>query len=79
MEKFLTKENVVIVVAVFTMIIQSNYFATKIDIANLKLEIADIKADCIKYTDDKNTDLQNVINVRFDKLENKLDKYREAR
>ena len=36
MDKFLTKENIVIAVAIFVMIVQSNYFATKLDLAQLK-------------------------------------------
>ena len=43
MDKFLTKDNIVIVIATIVMIAQSNYFATKLDIANLKLEIAQQK------------------------------------
>ena len=42
MDKLITKENVVIVVAVITIIVQSNYFATKLDLANIKLEMSQL-------------------------------------
>ena len=39
MDKFLNKENVFIVVCVVFTLVQMNYFATKLDVANLKLEL----------------------------------------
>ena len=51
MDKFLTKENVIITVAIFVMIVQSNYFATKLDLSNIKLEMAQMKLELKKYAD----------------------------
>ncbi len=73
MEKFLTKENIIIVVLVFYTLIQSNYFATKLDIANVKLDLSDMQIELKKYSDDGDKeilhDLDNKYNIILSKLE----------
>ncbi len=76
MDKLITKENIVIVVAVITILIQSNYFATKLDLANLKIEMLQLQTELKQYTDESNKEiLQNVEN-KFQILSNKIDKMR---
>lgn len=74
MDKLITKENVVIVVAVITIIVQSNYFATKLDLANIKLEMSQLKSELKEYSDTHdNYIIQNMEN-KFQILSDKLDK-----
>lgn len=74
MDKFLTKDNIVIVIATIVMIAQSNYFATKLDIANLKLEIAQQKIELKKYADDGDRELLHNLDTKYQIILNKLDK-----
>lgn len=76
MDKFLNKENIFIAIMVFVVIVQSNYFATKLDLANIKLEMLQMQQELKSYTDigDKEI-LQNVEN-KFQILSGKLDKMR---
>ncbi len=47
----------------FGMMIQSNYFATKLDLANLKLEMAEMHVKLKEYSDNQDkTILQNLDN-----------------
>lgn len=74
MDKLITKENVVIVVAVITIIVQSNYFATKLDLANIKLEMSQLQGELKEYSDTHdNYIIQNMEN-KFQILSDKLDK-----
>lgn len=74
MDKFLTKDNIIIVIATIVMIAQSNYFATKLDIANLKLEIAQQKIELKKYADDGDRELLHNLDTKYQIILNKLDK-----
>ena len=74
MDKFLTKDNIIIVIATIVMIAQSNYFATKLDIANLKLEIAQQKIELKKYADDGDRELLHNLESKYQIILNKLDK-----
>jgi len=74
MDKFITKENVVIAVAIFVMIVQSNYFATKLDLANLKLEMAQMKIELKKYADDGDRELLHNLDTKYQIILNKLEK-----
>ena len=67
MEKFFTKENLVIAVAIFIMIVQSNYFATKLDLAQLKNEMLMMKIELKKHNLDTKYQL---ILTKLDKLHN---------
>ena len=69
MDKLLTKENLVIIALVFYAIAQSNYFATKLDVANLKLELQ-------KYSDAKDEQILKKLDEKYEIIINKLDKLR---
>lgn len=75
MDKFLTKDNIIIAIATIVMIAQSNYFATKLDIANLKLEIAQQKIELKKYADDGDRELLHNLDSKYQIILNKLDKF----
>lgn len=76
MDKFLNKENIFIAIMVFVVIVQSNYFATKLDLANIKLEMLQMQQELKSYTDNGDKEiLQNVEN-KFQILSGKLDKMR---
>lgn len=74
MEKFLTKENIIIVVLVFYALLQSNYFATKLDVANMKLELSSVKQEVKEYSDKGDKELQKSIEDKFNQISTKLDK-----
>ena len=73
-EKFLTKENIIIIVLVFYALIQSNYFATKLDVANMKLELSSVKQEIKEYSDKGDKELQKSIEDKFNQISVKLDK-----
>jgi hypothetical protein len=74
MNKFITKENIIVVIVTIIMIAQSNYFATKLDIANLKLELAQQKIELKKYADDGDKELLHNLDGKYQLILNKLDK-----
>lgn len=74
MEKFLTKENVIIVVLVFYTLIQSNYFATKLDIANVKLDISQMQVELKKYSDDADKEILHDLDNKYNMILSKLEK-----
>lgn len=74
MNKFLTKENIIIIVVVFWALIQSNYFATKLDLANVKLEMSEMKIELQKYSDDGDKEIIKSIDNKFTVISNKLDR-----
>lgn len=69
MDKFLTKENFIIVALVFYTLVQSNYFATKLDVANLKLELQ-------QYSDKKDEAIMKKLDEKYEVIISKLDKLR---
>ena len=74
MDKFLTKENIVIAVAIFIMIIQSNYFATKLDLAQLKNEMLQMKIELKKYADEGDRELLHNLDTKYQLILNELHK-----
>ena len=74
MNKFLTKENIIVVVLIFWTLVQSNYFATKLDIANVKLEMAQMKIELKKYADDGDRELLHNLDTKYQLILSKLDK-----
>ena len=73
-EKFITKENIVIAVAIFVMIVQSNYFATKLDLAQLKNEMLVMKIELKKYADEGDRELLHNLDTKYQLILSKLDK-----
>ena len=74
MDKLLTKENIIIVIMVIYVLIQSNYFATKLDLANAKLEMSQMKIELKKYADDGDRELLHNIDAKYQNILSKLDK-----
>ena len=74
MDKFLTKEIIFTVVIVIWTIIQTGYFATKLDIANVKLEMAQMKIELKKYTDEGDRELLHNLDAKYQLILSKLDK-----
>jgi hypothetical protein len=74
MDKFINKENIVIVVAVITILIQSNYFATKLDLANIKLEMADMNQELKTYIDKNDKELLTSIEGKLQLISDKIDR-----
>ena len=74
MDKIFTKENIVIAAVVFSMIIQSNYFATKLDLAQLKNEMLMMKIELKKYADEGDRELLHNLDTKYQLILTKLDK-----
>lgn len=74
LDKLLTKENIVIAVAVFILVAQSNYFATKLDIANLKLEMAAMQDQLKSYSDNGDKEVLQALESKYQIIINKLDR-----
>ena len=74
MDKFFTKENVAIAVAIFIMIVQSNYFATKLDLAQLKNEMLQMKIELKKYADEGDRELLHNLDTKYQLILNELHK-----
>ena len=74
MDKFITRENIIIVVMIFWLLIQSNYFATKLDLANVKLEMAQMKIELKKYADEGDKELLHNLDSKYQIILTKLDK-----
>ena len=74
MDKFLTRENLVIIGLVFYTLIQSNYFATKLDLADLKNEMLTMKTDLQQYSDRKDEEILKQLDIKYEKIILKLDK-----
>lgn len=67
MEKFLTKENLAITAIVIFTLVQTNYFATKLDLANLKIEVLNLQ-------NAQKTQIMAETDKKFDEINKKLDK-----
>ena len=74
MENFLTKENVIIIALVFYTLVQSNYFATKLDVANIRNEMLIMKTDLQKYSDEADKEILRKLDEKYEIIINKLDK-----
>lgn len=72
--KFLTKENIIIVILVFWALIQSNYFATKLDLANVKLEMSELKNELKDYSDNQDREILKDLDAKYQLILTKLDK-----
>jgi uncharacterized protein with FMN-binding domain len=75
METWITKDRIAtIVIMVFVIMVQSNYFATKLDLANVKLEMAQMKIELKKYADDGDRELLHNLDAKYQNILTKLDK-----
>lgn len=73
MEKFLTKENVFIAVIVAWMLIQTNIFATRLELEQLRGEVLEQKIEMQAYSDKKDSELLEKIEQKYDKIMQKLE------
>ena len=71
MDKFINKENIILAVAMFVLIVQSNYFATKLDLSNVKNEMLQMKIELKKYADDGDRELLHNIDTKYQIILNK--------
>lgn len=68
MNKFINKENSYIIVCVIFTLIQMNYFATKLDVANLKIELMEYSQKQIEMTESKLDKKLDVLSKKIDEL-----------
>ena len=66
MNKYINKENAYIIACVIFTLIQMNYFATKLDVANLKIELMEYAHKQIEMSESK-------IDKKLDALTKKID------
>lgn len=76
MDKFINKENIVIVVAVITILVQSNYFATKLDVSNLKNDMLKMEIAMKEYSDKGDKEILLTLENKLQSISNKIDKLR---
>jgi F0F1-type ATP synthase epsilon subunit len=74
MEKFLNKENAVIVIAVITIMVQSNYFATKLDVSEVKRDMLQLELAMKKYSDDADKEILSTLEEKLQLISNKIDR-----
>ncbi len=74
MEKFLTRENLIIIVLVFYALIQSNYFATKLDLEKLRGEVLQQKIESQQYTDTHDKEILERLESKNEKTMQELNK-----
>lgn len=74
MEKFLTKENLIIIALVFYALIQSNYFATKLDLEKLRGEVLQQKIELHQYADKGDKELLQKIDTTNEKIMQELNR-----
>lgn len=65
MERFLNKETAFMAIVVFLVIVQSNYFATKLDLANLKLEMAEMHTQLKDYSDEQDKEILQSLDAKY--------------
>lgn len=73
LDNILTPETTTIAIGAFILIAQSNYFATKLDIANIKLEMAKMVDQLRQYSDEQDKEILHEIDAKFDALAAKID------
>lgn len=76
MDKFINKESIVIVVAVITILVQSNYFATKLDVSNLKNDMLKMEIALKEYSDNGDKEILLTLENKLQVISNKIDKLR---
>ncbi len=68
MDKFFNKETGYIVACVIFTLIQMNYFATKLDVANLKIELMEYSQKQIQMSENKIDEKLDVLSKKIDEL-----------
>ncbi len=68
MNKYLNKENAYIIACVIFTLIQMNYFATKLDVANLKIELMEYAQKQVESSESKIDKKLDVLSKKIDEL-----------
>lgn len=76
MDKFLTQDTIFYIVVVIWAIIQSGIFATKLDVAKIKIEMLQLKDELKEYSDDGDRELLHNLDEKYQSILNKLDNIR---
>lgn len=78
MEKFINKDTLPTIVATVVIVIgilfQSQYFATKLDLSQLKNEVLQQKIELQQYSDNGDKEILNQLDSKYEKIITKLDK-----
>ena len=78
LDKLLNKDHLIIAVIVIAILVQSGYFATfatKLDVANLRTEMLQMKVELKKYADDGDRELLHNLDEKYNQILTKLDRY----
>ena len=77
MEKFINKDTLPTIVATVVIVIgilfQSQYFATKLDLSQLKNEVLQ-KIELQQYSDNGDKEILNQLDAKYEKIITKLDR-----
>ncbi len=68
MNKYINKENAYIIACVIFTLIQMNYFATKLDVANLKIELMEYAQKQVESSESKIDKKLDVLSKKIDEL-----------
>lgn len=78
MDKFINKDTlptiVATVVIVIGIIFQSQYFATKLDLSQLRNEVLQQKLELQQYSDNADKEILAQLDQKYEKIISKLDK-----
>ena len=74
MEKFLTKNNIIIVSLVFYLLLESNLFATKLDLEKLRGEVLQQRIELQAYTDKGDKEVLDRLENKYEKIMSELNK-----
>lgn len=77
LEKFLTKDNIVIVTVTTIMtiwfLVQSQYFATKVSLLELRNDVLKMKIELQTYSDNGDKEIMDKLDAKYEKILQKLD------
>ena len=81
MEKFINKDTlptiVVSVIVVLAFLFQSQYFATKLDVADLRNEVLTQKIELQQYSDNGDKEILKELDLKYEKIILKLDRIKQ--
>ena len=81
LEKFITRDNIIIIiVAVITavgFVYNTNYFSTKLEVSQLRNEVLQQKIELMKYSDNKDDQILEQLETKYEKILQKLDQIRK--
>lgn len=78
MDKFINKDTLPTIVATVVIVIgilfQSQYFATKLDLSELRNEVLKQKIELQQYSDNGDKEILNQLDLKYEKIITKLDR-----